>query len=923
MNREKIFKNDNTKRWVMRFVKIPLLLSLIILLMPIYGSAQTNEPVFNDSSYTVVIGGFQAMPGDTVLMPVKIGNYDTTHVVVDPVTSEEIPPTGALGGFLLRIEMNTETAWTADNPLLIPLIKYADTNAAGDTTNYYFDFRMVGRGIQMGLFPAAGQLPDTNYEHIYVNTDPPDARYSDVMYIRFLPPSPDPIRYTNWPLLPPSSTADVIMYVPMIVNPNAVLDQTTWVTPKNNMYVDTDPVNQFSDSTGLLYIEPVKTRGLFRVAPKINNLPVISVPHDTYSISTGSSVSFTVSATDADNDMVSLSATSLPTGATFSSSSGQGAASSLFAWVSSTAGTFTATFQASDGVGNPVTKTVTFMVTGTSSNNPPVITVASSSYEIMQGELLSFTVSAVDPEGQNVCLATVGTLPAGASISPENPCGTGSTSTSFSWTPNFSQEGGFNITFRATDALNATGDKVVTVVVKALDQDRLFTSSVKSPNNWPVGGIPGTTPIVMPIDLVTSRTVYGINFDMRFPIDIAELDSVTVTDRTPEYIVYTLGQAADVMRVITFGLASEPIVDGSSQAILNVYFTLDSSGTPGDYWVHFFDAWESISSSYQDSSLALKVDSGIIQIDRLGDVTLEGRIDVADLTSIVAHILELNILPKRNFDCANIIQDSIVNVIDLVGIINMILGIPVESTPSPVSYDGVYATVDMEYDDLIADRYATLKVSGEFPEDVAGIELRVDYDPNAIDLLKPELAFTDKKFTLISNDNLNGRLKIVMYNNFDLGNPSSLIPAGINEILTIPAVAKQDISASDRSKIKISQVFLSSAKATEIPTEPPVPPILPTTFTLYQNYPNPFNPLTKIEFEIGLDGAVTEKVRLNVYNILGQQVKTLVNEELSAGRHTVIWDATDNYGERVATGIYLYRLEVGDRAESKKMLLLK
>ncbi|MEW5925471.1 MAG: hypothetical protein AB1746_15930, partial [Candidatus Zixiibacteriota bacterium] len=264
----------------MQFVKIPLFLLLMILLMPIYGNAQTNEPVFNDSNYTVTIGAFQAMPGDTVLMPIRIKNYDTTHVVVDPVTEEEIPPTGALGGFLIRLELNTETAWTADNPLLIPAIGEADTNAAGDTTTYYFDFKMVGRGIFTGLFPAAGQLPDTVYSHIYVKTDPPEARYSDVIYIQFLPPQPDPTKYTNWPLLPPSSTEDVIMYVPMIVNPDADTGQVTWVYPKNNMYDDNDPVNQFSDSTGLLYIEPVKTRGLFRVAPKINHLPVISVPND-------------------------------------------------------------------------------------------------------------------------------------------------------------------------------------------------------------------------------------------------------------------------------------------------------------------------------------------------------------------------------------------------------------------------------------------------------------------------------------------------------------------------------------------------------------------------------------------------------------------------------------------------------------------
>ncbi|PKK83962.1 MAG: hypothetical protein CVT49_05920 [candidate division Zixibacteria bacterium HGW-Zixibacteria-1] len=923
MNREKIFKNDNTERWVMRFVKIPLLLSMMILLMPIYGNSQVNEPVFNDPNYTVIVGGFQALPGDTVLMPIIIKNYDTTHVVTDPVTSEELAADGSLGGFILRFELNTEAAWTPTNPLLVPVVDQAAVLPSGDTAVYYFQFEMVGRGIKMGLFPLPGQLPDTIYSHINVKNDPPEARSSDVMYIQFLPTAPDPLKYSNWPLLPSSATQDVIMYIPMVVNPNAVLDQTTWVTPKNNQYDATDPVCQFSDSTGLLYIEPMKTRGLFRVAPKINHAPVLAISPDTYNVTPGTAVNFTVNGSDIDGDMIYLTATNLPAGASFSSASGAGAVSRQFSWVPSANGTYTATFQLTDSIAAPVTKSVTITVSGTSTNNAPIVTVSQSSYEIMQGELLAFTVSATDPDGQSLCLAAIGTLPAGASVSPANPCGVGPITTTFSWTPNFSQKGSFNITFRGTDILNATGEKTVTVVVKELDQDRLFTSSVKSPNNWPVGGIPGTTPIVMPIDLVTSRTVYGLNFDMQFPLSIVELDSVNVTDRIPEYIVYALGQTPDVMRIITFGLASEPVADGSSQAILNAYFSMDSSATPGDYWVHFFDAWESISPSYQDSSLALKVDSGIIQVDRLGDVNLEGRIDVADLTAIVAHILELNILPKRNFDCANIIQDTIVNVIDLVGIINMILGIPVESTPSPVSYDGVYATVDMDYDNLMAGKFTTLNVRGEFPDDVAGIELRVDYDPHAIDLLKPELAFTDKKFTLISNDNLNGRLKIVMYNSFDLANPESLIPAGASDIISIPAVAKQDIQANDKSKIKISQVFLSTAKATEIPTEPDNPPILPTTFELYQNYPNPFNPATRIDFEIGLNGIAMEKVKLNVYNILGQQVKTLVNEEMSAGRHTVIWDATDNYGKRVATGIYLYRLEVGDRAESKKMLLLK
>jgi len=551
-----------------------------------------------------------------------------------------------------------------------------------------------------------------------------------------------------------------------------------------------------------------------------------------------------------------------------------------------------------------------------------VVTVAQTSYQVMQGELLTFTVSASDPDGHNLCLSAFGALPAGAELNPSNPCGTGPLTATFTWTPNFSQEGTFYVTFRGTDDLGLSGDRVVTIVVEGLDRDRLYTSSVRSPNNWPVGGIPGASPVVMPIDLVTSRTVYGINFDMLYPTDVARLDSVTVTDRTPEYVVYTLGQSPDVMRIITFGLASEPIVDGSSQSILDVYFTMDSTAEPGDYWIHFFDAWESISPSYQDSSLQLMVDSGIIQVDRLGDVTLEGRIDVADLTSIVSHILSLNSLPKRNYDCANVIQDTIVNVVDLVGIINMILGLPIESTPSPVSYDGQFATVDIEHDDMTLGSYTTLKVKGEFPDDVAGVELQIDYDPDVLELLKPVLADSDAKYTLVSNDNMNGRLKIVMYNNFDLTNPESLIRAGISDLITLPAIAREDVSADDESIINISQVYLSTPFATEIPVKGDNP-LLPGTFSLYQNYPNPFNPTTRIDFEINHNSGAMEHVTLNVYNILGRQVKTLVDENMSTGRYTVIWDATDDYGSRVATGIYLYRLEVGDRAESKKMLLLK
>jgi regulation of enolase protein 1 (concanavalin A-like superfamily) len=89
---------------------------------------------------------------------------------------------------------------------------------------------------------------------------------------------------------------------------------------------------------------------------------------------------------------------------------------------------------------------------------------------------------------------------------------------------------------------------------------------------------------------------------------------------------------------------------------------------------------------------------------------------------------------------------------------------------------------------------------------------------------------------------------------------------------------------------------------------------LPTEFALNQNYPNPFNPTTTINFELPRD----VKVKLTIYDILGREVTTLVDEQMEAGIHNVQFDAA-----RYASGVYFYHLKAGDRVFSKKMMLLK
>ena len=95
--------------------------------------------------------------------------------------------------------------------------------------------------------------------------------------------------------------------------------------------------------------------------------------------------------------------------------------------------------------------------------------------------------------------------------------------------------------------------------------------------------------------------------------------------------------------------------------------------------------------------------------------------------------------------------------------------------------------------------------------------------------------------------------------------------------------------------------------------------IIPSTFTLAQNYPNPFNPRTTIQFSL----ESREQVTIEIFNSLGQKVRTLLNESRGAGAHTVEWNGMDDGGNEVSTGVYLYRLVAGEMAQTKKMVLVK
>lgn len=188
-------------------------------------------------------------------------------------------------------------------------------------------------------------------------------------------------------------------------------------------------------------------------------------------------------------------------------------------------------------------------------------------------------------------------------------------------------------------------------------------------------------------------------------------------------------------------------------------------------------------------------------------------------------------------------------------------------------------------------------------------------------------AITDK--TLNDNPIANRTIKIKLGNVFT-GNTGALTYTAVSAntaIVTATMIGTTDtlqvkglraggpivvtVTAKDVDNSQISTTFNVTVTGN---TGVEVQPNIPTEFSLSQNYPNPFNPSTSIQFGLPTAGNVT----LKVYNILGEEVANVVNQVMPAGYHTVVFD-----GSKLASGIYIYRIEAGNFVQVKKMMMLK
>ena len=293
----------------------------------------------------------------------------------------------------------------------------------------------------------------------------------------------------------------------------------------------------------------------------------------------------------------------------------------------------------------------------------------------------------------------------------------------------------------------------------------------------------------------------------------------------------------------------------------------------------------------------------------MGDANFDSETTIADVLTLVDFILEEATPSSAAFNNSDVNRDDELNIADVVMVVDIITG---SSTARSVGL-GSFASVELIPNHSSSDLILNLSYDGA----LKGLEFDIEYDPEIVDLGSPSLSLIQDNVVSASKEIQEGVIRVVFA---DIQGDFILADENDN-VLKIPFNFLGDVL--DESTVKITNVVVSGPKGNVANVSSSVTSaaikLVPGVFALHQNYPNPFNPITEIQFDI----PEATVVNISIFNLMGQKVKTLTNEQTLPGYHVVKWDGTNDKGMSVSTGMYFYTLQTGTHSAMRKMLFLK
>jgi hypothetical protein len=293
-----------------------------------------------------------------------------------------------------------------------------------------------------------------------------------------------------------------------------------------------------------------------------------------------------------------------------------------------------------------------------------------------------------------------------------------------------------------------------------------------------------------------------------------------------------------------------------------------------------------------------------------GDVDENGKVQAFDASLILKQLVGYVSLDTQQTLNADVTLDGTLILQFVVGLIDSLPYVPQEG--------GLVASaqVDMEGASLGEGRIVSIPIRFTEGRNLLGFDGKLAYAPQYLRLIQVVWP-KELSDSAIKTDHDGGRIEMAGIGKFgEEGILATLQFEMIGEPLGPNTVVVQELRFNEgpvqKNVTKVSLEDLTVGVSENVEK-------VPTRFALFQNYPNPFNPETQIRYQ------VPEKahVRLRILNLLGEEVAALVDEEKIPGYYSVTWGGTDRTGRRVASGVYLYRLEAGTFVDVKKMVVIK
>ena len=636
-----------------------------------------------------------------------------------------------------------------------------------------------------------------------------------------------------------------------------------------------------------------------------DNKPPVLATLPEQNVFEGDSLVLNITATDQNNDSLVWAATNLPTGAKFVDNHN---GSATLSWrpdfigpYSADGSPFKVSLWVSDG---DLSATSEVTINVINKNRKPIISVEDS-LQMEAGHLVEIPVSAYDPDFETITWQVNG-LPFGATFDNKNPG-------RVSWATSVSDTGMFNIVFIARDpeGYADTSRSKLTLMPASVYTLSLDTASaypgdrvsynITLDNLYPVSSFNilfGYDPTALSIENIVSDSTRAAQF---------EYFNVTYNENSNPGVVRVEGIAN------LNGGTSVPILSAGEGSIAKISFKIVGniafSGMEIPVRFKFLDGAFSEDNTLTDS-IGDKIDSATINYYdgyvkilslgevKIGDINLNGvAYEISDAIYFTNYFMNIALYPLNPLQYVNsdVNHDNIGGTIgDLVTLIN-IISYGSSGTSKITNTDNPEATIQTETtsEGLNIGYQSDFDIGAIFMTFQADSDIFLDSIENYTDNMTVDVNRTD------------GEVKILVYSL-----KGNYMSAGEKNFLSIKGVDKATLKTVEMAKADGQDVKVIKKENSQS---------LPEEFNLYQNYPNPFNPETRIDFDLPQSG----QTRLVVYNILGEKVRNLIDENLPAGRHSIMWDGHDNRGQAVSSGIYLYRLETKTGQSTRKMMLLK